>query len=380
MKRTAAVAGIGRTLYTRNSGRTTQAMAVEACRNALDDAGAKVEDVGGIIAYSAGGDSAGTAQVAYGLGLDGLPYQLDVAGGGNVASLVVAQAVMAIEAGECDTILVYRSLNSRSGKRFGTYGGKVEAGGYQQYTAPSGFLAPGQWISMWARRHMHEYGTTNEDLGAIAILQRRHAERNPAALQRKPLDMDDYLAGRWIYDPFRIFDCALEADGAAAVLVTTMERARDLKHRPIRMLGHAFYTGAGGIAEEWPDMTTMYSADVGPRLWERTGLKPSEMDVACLYDCFTYTVLCTTEDFGLCEKGEAGEFYRSGRATYGGEVVVNPHGGLLSEAYIHGMNHHYEAVLQLRGDAGERQVPDAQLCLVSAGAGPYGGALVYARD
>ncbi len=127
-------------------------------------------------------------------------------------------------------------------------------------------------------------------------------------------------------------------------------------------------------------MSALYSANVGPRLWDMTGVTPGDMDVACLYDCFTYTTLATLEDYGFCEKGEGGRFFADGRATYGGDVVVNPHGGLLSEAYIHGMNHHFEAVLQLRGQAGERQVEDAALCLVSAGTGPYGGALIYGRD
>lgn len=380
MSRTAALVGIGRTTYSRNSGRTPLAMAVEACRGALDDAGMPAGEVNGVITFATPGDSAPTGQIAYGLGLEGCGYLLDVSGGGNVASVVVNQAAMAVEAGAADAVLVYRSLNSRSGKRFGTFTGSVDVEGPGQYAGPHGYLAPGQWFAMWARRHMHQYGTTYEDLGAIAVLQRSHAARNPWAIQRTPISIEDYLNGRWIYDPFRIFDCALEADGACAVLVTTMDRARDLKHAPVRLLGHAFYTGSGGFQDQYPDMTTMYSAHVAPRLWGVTGLKPSDMDVACLYDCFTYTVMATTEDYGLCEKGDAGNFYRDGRATYGGEVVVNPHGGLLSEAYIHGLNHTYEAVAQLRGEAGERQVPDARLCLVSAGAGPYGGAMVLARD
>jgi acetyl-CoA acetyltransferase len=124
-------------------------------------------------------------------------------------------------------------------------------------------------------------------------------------------------------------------------------------------------------------MTKMFGASVAPRLWKRTGLTTADIDVACIYDCFTYTVMATVEDFGFCEKGGAGEWFRSGGATYGGDAVVNPHGGLLSEGYLHGLNHHYEAVLQLRHDAGNRQVADAELALVTAGAGPFGSALVY---
>lgn len=378
-EREARLVGIGRTRYARGSGRSTLGMATEACREALDDAGLSARDVDGIVSFSTG-DSARTVEVAYALGLEGLALPLDIMGGGNVATQVVAQAVAAVEAGLCETALVYRSLNSLSGHRYGRVDGPVEVDGYGQYGAPHGYLVPGQWFAMFARRHMHEFGTTYEDLGRIAVQTRAHAVANPHALARRPLDMEGYLASRWIYDPFRLYDCALESDGAAAVLVTTKERARDLARPPIRMLGHALWMGAGTHADQWPDMTRMYSSHVAPRLWAMTGLGPRDMDVACLYDCFTYTTLGTYEDYGFCEKGEAGRSFAEGRATYGGDVVVNPHGGLLSEAYIHGMNHHYEAVLQLRGDAGERQVEDASLALVTAGTGPYGGALVYARD
>ncbi len=377
--RRAVIAGVGRTEYTRGSGRTPLGMATEACRDALDDAGMPVSEVDGIVAFAAG-DSTNTIQVSYALGLDGLRVPLDVTGGGNAATLVVAHAVAAVESGMCETALVYRSLNSRSGHRFGRVEGPVEAPEYGQYGAPQGYMVPGQWFAMFARRHMHETGSTYEDLGHVAITTRAHAVNNPAALLRKPLDMEQYLSSRWIYDPFRLFDCALEADGAAAVLVTTAERARDLMQKPIRMLGHACWMGAGGYPDQWPDMTRMYSARVAPALWEQTGLSARDMDVACLYDCFTYTTLGTYEDYGFAEKGEGGRAFAEGRATYGGECVVNPHGGLLSEAYIHGMNHHYEAVKQLRGQADERQVEGASLALVTAGTGPYGGALVYARD
>lgn len=377
-KNEAVIAGIGRTLYSRRSGRTPLGMAVEACRHALTDAGLEARDVDGMVAFSVM-DSANTLEVSYGLGLDGLAFPLDITGGGNVVTLAVAQALGAVESGACNVALVYRSLNCRTGHRFGDASNASEVPAYLQYGAPHGYLVPGQWFAMYARRHMHEFGTTYEDLGRIAIQMRKHAERNEHAVMRAPLTMEQYLAGRWIYDPFRIYDCALETDGAVALLVTTAERARDLKQHPVRMLANAMFMGSGGYADQWPDMTRMYSAHVAPRLWEKTGLNAHDMDLACLYDCFTYTMLGTMEDYGFCEKGGVGDYFASGRGTYGGDVVINPHGGLLSEAYIHGLNHHYEAVLQLRGQAGARQVKNAELCLVTAGTGPYGGALVYAR-
>jgi acetyl-CoA acetyltransferase len=233
---------------------------------------------------------------------------------------------------------------------------------------------------MWAQRHQHAYGSTSEDLGAIAITGRNHAMNNPHAIARDPLTLDQYLAGRWVVEPFRVFDCAYEVDGAVALVLTSAQRAADLRHPAVYPIGAAEGTGAGGMSDQWPDMTSMYSRIVAPKLWARTGLGPADMDVACMYDCFTYTVMATFEDFGFCEKGEVGDYFRAGRATYGGDVVVNPHGGLLSEGYLHGLNHHYEAVLQLRGEAGIRQVDNAKLALVTAGAGPYGGAIVYGKD
>ena len=238
------------------------------------------------------------------------------------------------------------------------------------------WLDSGSWIALWAQKHQAVYGSTCEDLGQIAITQRTHAGPNPHALQREPIDMDDYLAGRWINEPFRIFDCALEIDGAVAVVVTTEERARDLRQKPIGILGHVEAMGHGGSFDHWPDYTTMYSHEAAPLLWDRSDIGPDDIDLACMYDCFTYTVMATMEDYGFCEKGQVGAYFSEGRATYGGDVVVNPHGGLISEGYIHGLNHTYEAVLQLRHQAGDRQVDDAELALVTAGAGPVGGAMI----
>jgi acetyl-CoA acetyltransferase len=233
------------------------------------------------------------------------------------------------------------------------------------------------WIAMFAQRHKHVYGTTDEDFGQIAINSRKHAAANAHAMQREPLDMDTYLASRWINEPFRLYDCCLETDGAVALVVTTQERAGHLRHVPVRVAGFGEAHTNGGSWTGFPDLSQMYSGYAARRLWGSTDLRPADMDIACMYDCFTGTVMATFGDFGLCPQGETGSFFADGRATYGGDVVVNPHGGLLSEGYLHGLNHHYEAVLQLRGDADERQVEGAQHALVTAGAGPSGGALIY---
>jgi acetyl-CoA acetyltransferase len=350
-------------------------MAAEAARDALADAGLAPSDVDGFTCYSTG-DSAGPMQVAHAIGIDDLGWSASIAGGGNAVASVVAGAAAAIVTNQADVVVVYRVLGS--GTRYGRATGAIQAPGDGQFAAPHGYLVPPQWFAMWCRRHQAVYGSTSEDLGAIAIQERLHASKNPAAIAQDPITLDDYLAGRWVNDPFRVFDCCYEVDGAVALVLTSADRAADLAHKPVYPLAVADANGQGGHVDQWDDMTCMYSRDAAPRLWKKVGLGPKDMDLALMYDCFTYTVMATFEDFGFCAKGEVGDFFREGRATYGGDVVVNSHGGLLSEGYLHGLNHHYEAVLQLRGEAGVRQVAGAETALVTAGAGPYGGALVYA--
>jgi acetyl-CoA acetyltransferase len=373
-----AIVGIGRTEYSRRSGRTTRAMASVACRIALADAGLVFDDVDGMACFHAN-DSTEPMDVAWALGRDELGWSHSQYGGGNVVAELIATSAAVIDAGLCRGALVYRSLNGRSGHRFGTVEGEKLVGGAMQFDAPSGFVVPPQWFAMWARRHQVETGSTCEDLGQIAITQRTHAGPNEHAIRRDPLTMDDYLAGRWINEPFRVFDCTSEVDGAVAILLAGDQLVRQATTSPVWLVGSSNSHGTTGW-NEWDDPTTMYARTAGPRIWERTRLSPGDIDVACMYDCFTYTVMATMEGYGFCERGRVGEFFADGRATYGGDVVVNPHGGLLSEGYIHGLNHHYEATLQLRGDAGARQVHDAELALVSAGGGPFGGCNVYSRE
>ncbi|MDO8731854.1 MAG: nonspecific lipid-transfer protein [Actinomycetota bacterium] len=374
MLQDAAVVGIGRTKYVRKSGRTTLAMAAEAAREALADCGLTPADVDGMTCFGTNG-SAGPSQVAHAIGVEDLGWSLSIAGGGNIVTTTVTSAATAVLSGQADVVVAYRVLGSDT--RYGKAFGSIEASGEGQFAAPHGYMVPPQWFAMYARRHQFEYGSTSEDLGAIAVQQRAHAAANPHAIGRDLITIDDYLASRWICDPFRLFDCTYEVDGAVAIVITSAERAKDLPHKSAFILGAADANRFAGSPYQWDDMTTMFSRDTAPKLWARTGLGPNDIDVACMYDCFTFTVMATFEDFGFCEKGEVGDYFREGRATYGGDVVVNPHGGLLSEGYIHGMNHHYEAVLQLRGDAEDRQVDGAETALVTSGAGPFGGALVY---
>lgn len=373
-----AIVGIGRTQYTRSSGRTTLAMAAEACRNALDDAGLRPEDVDGMATFQTG-DSVLAHFVADAIGIGNLSWNCSYQGGGNQTASVVATASAVVSAGMCRAVLVFRSLNGRSGYRHGQANGPMTVGQQMQYDAPHGYLVPPQWIAMWARRHQFAYGSTCEDLGQIAVTQRTHAVRNEHAISRTPLTLEGYLEGRWVNEPFRVYDCSYEVDGAVAILIVAPDVVPQTRHKPVWLVGSA-ESHAGTGWNGFDDLSSMYSIGAAPKLWNRTGLGPQDIDVACMYDCFTYTVMATMEDFGFCDKGQVGEYFAKGRATYGGDVVVNPHGGLLSEGYIHGLNHHYEAVLQLRGDAGDRQVDDARLALVTAGAGPYGGANVLSSE
>jgi acetyl-CoA acetyltransferase len=377
-----AVVGLGRTPYSRDSvmRHTPLELATAATRGAIADAGLSASDIDGMAAYGMN-DTATFSQVAHAVGIKELTWNLDVYGGGTGSYSSVQAAAAAIRSGECTHAVVYRSLCGRSGLRYGDGAGMAVLLSHpdQEFDYPSGYAIPPQWFAMWATRHQHEYGSTVEDLGAIAITEREHAARNPHAVMRKPLTLDDYLAAPMVSTPLRVYDCSLEVDGACAIILTTLERARDLVHPPVVLRGGVSTWGAGGSWNDWPDFTEMFTAKIAERFWSKFALRPEDIDVACIYDCFTYTVMAVMEGLGFYEKGGAGEFFRSGRATYGGDVVVNPHGGLLSEGYIHGFNHHIEAVYQLRRDAGDRQVADAELAIVTAGAGPYGGVMLYER-
>lgn len=377
-----AIAGVGSTRYSRSSGTTVLSLALEACQNAVADAGVTLDEVDGIVSYHFA-DSVPSIAVATGLGLPAARYAVEFAAGGNAANLVVQTAAMAIEAGLARNVLCYRAMNGRSEYRLG--GSRdVDARGITQYTAPYGWITYPQAMAMWCRRHMVKYGTTSEQLGAIAVTCRRHASLNERAMRREPITLEDHQKSRVIVEPFHLLDICLESDGACAVLVTSSERARDLRHPPVYLMGAAYGGGPNQgddlfDAIRWPDHAHNYSRYIAPDLWRSAGITPGDVDVAEIYDCFTYSVIMQLEGFGFCPEGEGGRFVQDGRIDLDGELPINTHGGLLSEAYIHGLNHVVEAVEQLRGDAGPRQVRDAEIALTTAGAMTVGSALVLRR-
>ena len=376
---TCAVIGIGRTGYSRKSGRTTRGMAVAACRDAIADAGLTPADIDGICTYMAN-DSEQPIAVGWALGIDELSWANAMYGGGNLVADQIATAAAVIEAGLCRAVLVYRSLNGRSGYRFGSIEGPMRVAHDNQFDTASGFLVPPQWFAMWARRHQYEYGSTCEDLGQIAITQRAHAGPNEHAIRREPLSMDDYLAARWINEPFRVLDCTSEVDGAVAILIAGEDIARDAGPAADvvgRLLELPKRCGLDRMGRPHRNVFAhRRSEDLGQDRAD-TGRHRRGVHVRLLH------VHRDGHHGGLrlLSKG-----VRSASSSPPGAPPMavtswcNPHGGLLSEGYIHGLNHHYEAALQLRHSAGNRQVDNAQLALVTAGGGPFGGANVYSRE
>lgn len=373
----ACIVGIGETAYCRapGSGKTQLGIQLEAARAALADAGLTAGQLDGVMPFPNLGSA---EELAANLGIASLRFATTVHMGGAapVASLQVAAA--AVVSGIADYVLLPAGWNGYSGRRAretvamdvsSLPGGAIA----RDYYMPYGLTAPPQWYALIARRHMHEFGTTPEQLGAIAIAMRKHAQLNPGAVMHgKPLTMDAYLASPMITAPYRLFDCCLETDGAAAVIVTTTERARDLRQRPVAILGAA-------AAQPYPADEITNRADLfetgltiaAPRAFAMAGITPADVDFAEIYDCFTFEVLQQIEETGFCGRGEGGDFVAGGTIELGGALPVNTHGGLLSEAHVLGMSHVTEAVRQLRHDAGERQVADAEIGVVT-GWGDFG--------
>ncbi len=373
-----AIVGVGATpYYVRGQSwpRTINEMIGEAILNACADAGLSVKDIDGFAYYS--GASAGyadkmdTASIMEMLGIPEVTFTASLTGGGGGSAGSIGLASAAILASDAKYVVTVMALQQRS-QRLGTVFGAIKPDAENSFLQPSGLVGPGHLMSVLARRHMHLYGTRREAFAEVAMASREAALTRPKAIRRKPLTKDEYFAAPMLADPLCRLDFCLETDGAVAVITSSTERARDLKQTPV-LVRAAAHGGVRdwGRAFGWMGMPDELFASSGhksvaDRLYAKAGLKPSDIDVALLYDHFTAMVVMQLEDYGFCAKGEGGPFVESGAIRINGSLPVNPHGGQLSEAYIIGMTHIVEGVEQLRGNA-INQVEDARFALVTGG-------------
>ena len=377
-----AVVGIGYSDFARSLEADGDALAISACRAALTDAGLAPSDVDGIATYLGAYEHAELSSVIPGVGLaeERLKLREDIMALAPAAMTSIHTAVEAIRNGQCETVLTYKANKWKRGVPPGAGNDAPRVGGIQQFTVPYGHAMTAQWLALWAMRHFYEYGTTSEHLGRLVVTTRKHAGLNPRATLRAPLTLEDYYQSPWISEPFRKLDCDFPIDGAGALVLTTVERARDLREKPIFILGCARRDGTMEEWEMWPDLTTMASKEVSDRVWQESGLRPSDVDVAELYDGFSFLALCWLEDAGFCKKGEGGPFIASGAIEIGGSLPTNTHGGNLSEGRSHGVGAVLEAVQQLRGTCGARQIAGAKVAFAANGGGPIAGAMVLTQE
>ena len=394
LERRAAISGIGQSEYGRRMERDPLALTADACLAAIEDAGLRRQDIDGLSTYPGAGiqgapgfTGAGVSEVQQMLRLDldwfcggpELPGQLGA----------VINACAAVATGLARHVLCFRtvweSTAQGKGRRAGIGtggGGSFRASGIMEWTLPFGAASAACWIAMMAKRHFHEYGTTREQLAQIALNARRNAGLNPKAIYRDPMSLEDYFAARMITTPFCLFDCDVPVDGSTAFIVSSLEAARDLRRPPVRVeaVGSALHGRPSW--DQFDDLTTMAARDAAKMMWSRTDLRPADVDVAQLYDGFSFITLSWLEALGFCGVGEGGPFIEGGqRIALEGEIPVNTHGGQLSAGRLHGFGFLHEACVQLWGEGGERQVPgDPQVAIAAAGGGPLGGCLLVTRS
>jgi acetyl-CoA acetyltransferase len=379
----AAIAGIGATEFSKNSGRSELRLAAEAVLAALGDAGLAPGDVDGMSTFTM--ETNPENMVARTLGIPELKFFSRIPHGGGGACAPVQQAAMAVATGVADVVVCYRAFNERSGVRFGQGPPPAKTAAtteneYRSWINPYGLLTPAQHVAMFARRYMHAYGVTSEDYGRVAVTMRKHAAVNPRAwFYGKPLTLAEHQASRWIAEPLHLYDCCQETDGGQAMVVVSAERARDLRQPP------AIITAAAqGSGPDQFSMTSYYRDDLtslpeaalcARQLWAQSGLRPADVDAAVLYDHFTPFVLNQLEEYGFCGRGEARDFIADGNLEVGGTLPTNTHGGQLGEGYLHGTNGIAEGVRLIRGTS-TTQPPGVRNVLVTAGTGVPTSALI----
>ena len=364
LKDKSCVTGVGETLYKKTTERSTLALTLEASIAAINDAGLTPKDIDGIIPYGAGGIVA--EDFITNFGIRDLRYSATTPMGGASPVAALQTAAMAVATGVASHVLVTLGRGSSSGRITNRLAQMPQMRVVGEFEMPLGTNAPAQFYAHMARRHMELYGTTSEQFAEIAITCRQNALKNEKAMMRKPMTLSDHQNSRMIAEPFRLFDCCLESTGAAAVIISGADRASDLKQKPVYISGVAEgHPQSPSTITQRSDMTELGIARAAPIALKMADIKLDEIDVAEIYDCFTYIVLCQLEDLGFCRKGEGGDFVSSGNIKTDGSIPINTHGGLLSEAHIAGMNHIVELVRQLRGNCKDRQILNAQTGLVT---------------
>lgn len=364
-----AIVGVGESDIGRRLGRSGMALQLEAAKRAIADAGLDKNAIDGVITRPSHAEPAFnySAVLAGHMGI-APSYFTDIALSGAATAAMVLDAVAAIEAGLCTTVLIVSgdAQTARGGPR---RGGAVNW--TDDFEKPFGMLSAPESYAFAARRHMYEFGTTSEQFGAVAVACRKHASLNPTAVFRVPITLAEHQASRFVAEPFRLLDCCPVTDGAAALIITTADRARDLAQKPVYLLG----LGQGFTHSDIPwaaPMTTTAAKAASERAYTMAKLGPKDIDVAELYDCFTYVPLVTLEDYGFCAKGEGGSFVQDGRIELGGALPVNTGGGLLSHGHASGALLLSEAAIQMRGAGGARQVANAETAIVSGQCGVTG--------
>jgi acetyl-CoA acetyltransferase len=371
-----AIVGIGQTEFSENSGRSELQLTVECVKAAIEDAGLKLSEIDGMVTFTT--DGSDEIAVARGLGSRELKFFSRIPHGGGGAMSLVHQAVMAITTGMCKAVVGYRALNGSSGMHFnpGAAGGPLTTDQiHWSWYMPYGLLTPASWVAMFTQRYMYEYGATVECLAEIAVTTRKHAANNPDAIfYERPITVEDYYDSRWLVEPLRLYDCCPEADGGAAFVVTSAERAKDLPHPPALVRGVA-----QGAAYDQEVMTSFYRKQisclpecdlVSDQCYEQSGLRPKDIDAAVIYDTFTPIVLFQLESFRFCKRGEAHEFVKGGTLGLEGRLPFNTSGGQLGEAYVEGVNGVNEGVRLIRGVSSNQPKKSDHVLVTSGACGP----------
>ena len=369
----AVIIGLGETPVGKLPGLNSVQIQAMAVHDALRSCGLSIRDVDGLInldPYSFPNSMFATTLAEY-LGLKpSFCTTVDV--GGTVTGMtMLQQAIWAINSGHCRTAVCVYGENALTGRSPGAHGYMLKnlLGG-EEWEEPFGLQGMVSMYALLAQRYFHDYGADESDLGAIAVSTREHALLNPTAMMKKPMTLEDHRRSRIICSPLRLLDCSLVADGGGALVLTGAANARRLGAPMVRMRSFAMRMTHNTVAQ-MPDIEELGMRDAGRDAYEAAGIGPEDLDMAQLHDAFTISVLVTIDALGFCEPGGAGDYIRTGATAPGGKCPVNTHGGLLSQAHIGGMLHLVEAVRQLRGEAGRRQVPDARLALVSGNGGIF---------